>query len=331
MKCAYCNAELEREVVFSCNGVDMCAVCFEEHTVVCSSCNEIILRRDANQANGVYYCNDCFDDLDSEEDEENAIIHDYYYKPCPIFYGATDKTNLFLGVELEIDGAGESDDNAECLLDVGNRCREHLYIKHDGSIYEGFELVTHPMTLDYHMQQMPWPELLQEAMKMGYKSHQTSTCGLHVHVNRLAFGKTKAQQEEVIGRVVYFVENHWDKLLKFSRRTPENMERWANRYGIAQTAKETYKSAKDKNKTQRYVAVNLENYATIEFRIFRGTLRLPTLLATLQLVDAICRTCMELDDEALETLTWEDFVRRIHHGELLDYLKSKRLDAKGVA
>ena len=77
----------------------------------------------------------------------------------------------------------------------------------------------------------------------------------------------------------------------------------------------------------RYVAVNLENYNTIEFRIFRGTLRYKTFIATLQLVHEICRFAAQLDDKEMEGLSWSEFVSLIPSDkpELIDYLKSKRL------
>ena len=53
-----------------------------------------------------------------------------------------------MGVELEIDGAGESTRNARELLEIANgRGLDRLYCKHDGSLEDGFELVTHPLTL----------------------------------------------------------------------------------------------------------------------------------------------------------------------------------------
>ena len=64
-----------------------------------------------------------------------------------------------------------------------------------------------------------------------YLSHQARTCGLHVHVNRTAFGETWEEQDEVIARILFFVENHWNELLRFSRRTRSQMEQWAARYG----------------------------------------------------------------------------------------------------
>ncbi len=240
----------------------LCERCYNEYYTHCERCGRLISYDDACYFDGSDepYCNGCYDVLN------NAPIHDYGYKPEPIFYG---DGSLYMGVELEIDEGGECDSNAEMLLDAANANEPHIYCKHDGSIDSGFEIVSHPMTLDYHTNCMPWQELFRKALSMGYYSHQTDTCGLHVHVNRNIFGKTYQDQEDAISRVVYFVENHWNELLKFSRRTEANMNRWASRYGISTTAKDTYKKAKDKH-CGRYVAVNLENYSTIEFRLFRG-------------------------------------------------------------
>ena len=104
------------------------------------------------------------------------------------------------------------------------------------------------------------------------------------------------------------------------------MNRWASRYGISNTVKDTYKNAKAKH-CGRYVAVNLENYATIEFRLFRGTLKYKTFLATLQLVDEICNLALKLSDKELESMSWSDFVGRIDSdkSELIEYLKAKQL------
>jgi hypothetical protein len=161
---------------------------------------------------------------------------------------------------------------------------------------------------------------------MGYRSHQTSTCGLHIHIGRTALGESYAEQESVIARIVHFVELHWNELLKFSRRTEESINRWASRYGIADNTEETYKKAKSKG-LGRYVAVNLTNCNTIEFRMFRGTLRYKTFIATLQLVSEICRCAITMSDKEMEHLSWSDFVSDIpaEHQCLIDYLKSKRL------
>ena len=108
-------------------------------------------------------CYDCY----SRSTRQKAI-QDYYYKPDPIFYGQGPR---YLGVELEVDGAGECSENAQQILDLANGKRELIYCKHDGSLNDGFEIVTHPMSLAFHQSNMPWREILREAVSMGYRSH----------------------------------------------------------------------------------------------------------------------------------------------------------------
>ena len=157
------------------------------------------------------------------------------------------------GVELEIDDGGTVNSNAEKLLDIANKDAENLYIKTDGSLDEGLELVTHPMTLDYHLNEMPWAEVLRKARSMNYLSHAAGTCGLHVHISRLAFGCTYEQQEAAIARLLYFVEKFWAELLRFSRRTQSQMNRWVARYGICLTPSEQMSHAKTNMHEERII------------------------------------------------------------------------------
>ena len=79
---------------------------------------------------------------------------------------------------------------------------------------------------------------------------------------------------------LYFVEKFWAELLRFSRRTQSQMNRWAARYGIRLTPFEQMNHAKN-SCAGRYTAVNLTNADTVEIRMFRGALKLNTLKATL--------------------------------------------------
>ena len=116
------------------------------------------------------------------------------------------------------------------------------------------------------------------------------------------------EQEPAIARILYFVEKHWEELLKFSRRTPRQLERWAARYGYKDRPQEILEHAKKGSHAGRYSCVNLENRTTIEFRMFRGTLKLNSLLATLQMVDHICSVALHLSDGACKDLSWTTFV-----------------------
>ena len=165
---------------------------------------------------------------------------------------------------------------------------------------------------------------MQKAVSLGYRSHQTSTCGLHVHVNRNSLGNSREEQDEVISRILYFVEHHWNELLKFSRRSEYSMNRWAARYGYEHTPKAIMDKAK-KGNNGRYAAVNLCNYQTIEFRLFRGTLKYNTFIAAIELVNRICDTAIYNTDESLARTSWSDFVSGITETELIRYLKERRL------
>lgn len=318
--CDCCGRRILRCDAESDGCIMLCRHCYEYSYTRCEGCGCIISNDEVNYVDGddYPYCDECYRKLEEEP------IKSYGYKPEPIFYGSG---NLFYGVELEIDKGGERGDYAEEILNTANAHNLHLYAKHDGSIDDGFELVSHPMTLEYHTNTMNWSVVMDMALSLDYRSHQTQTCGLHIHVNRKAFGNDYDTQEDSISRIVHFVEMHWNELLKFSRRTEANMNRWASRYGISTTAKDTYKNAKAKH-CGRYVAINLENYSTIEFRIFRGTLRYKTFLATLQLVDEICNLAIKLSDRELEGMSWSDFVIQIdskNKPELIEYLKARRL------
>lgn len=296
----------------------LCPECFEMYYTTCDECGTLL------PLGEVYYdeedhalCWTCY-----HRCQHSKLIQDYYYKPEPIFYG---EGNRFFGVELEVDLGGEVNSKALRLLKIPNGKEERLYIKHDGSLDEGFELVSHPMTLEYHRQKMPWPELLTTARELGYRSHQAPTCGLHVHVNRDAFGETEAEQDACIARVLYFFERNWEELLKFSRRTRRQLERWADRYGYQEHPREILEHAKKGCRGERYTCVNLQNEATVEFRIFRGTLKWNTFLATLQLVNRVCDVALYLSDQELKAMTWSSFAAGCQELELVQYLKERRL------
>ncbi len=308
--CDCCGERIWSEDTYGDEYTTLCYHCYNNHYTRCEECDSIIHNDDAYEYDDGYFCHECYQRI-----RKNAPIHEYGYKPEPIFYG---DSNRYFGVELEIDGAGKDDDYAEELLDIANMREDHVYIKTDGSLDDGMEIVTHPMSLEYH-KDFCWEDIMHHAVSLGYRSHQTSTCGLHIHVNRDSLGLDLEEQDEVISRILYFVEHHWNELLKFSRRSEYAMNRWAARYGYENSPKAIMDKAK-KN-YGRYVAVNLCNYHTIEFRLFRGTLKYNTLIATLELVNRICDIALSYTDDEMSKLSWSEFVSEITEPELIQYLK----------
>ena len=322
IQCNSCNEELLRSDNAGDDNVYLCQSCYERYYTHCEECDCLVLLDNAyyleDSDDGNSYCSSCYYEKSPNED----IIHQYNFKPTPIFYGEGD---IYMGVELEIDYGGLSESNASELLSVANRDDEILYIKRDGSLDDGLELVTHPCTLDYHINHLPWLNILQCAISLKYKSHQSLTAGLHIHIGRKELGYDYEERENTISRILYFVEKHWEEMLKFSRRTEYQMNRWSARYGFKNHPKEVLESAKQSN-NGRYTAINLCNQNTIEFRLFRGSLRYQTLIATMQLVQAIVITAKLLSDEAMQALSWQDFVKdSCKQPELINYLKIRDL------
>lgn len=312
--CDCCGARIWSEDAEGDDYTSLCRQCYDYHYTRCEECDALIHNDDAYEYDDSYFCHECYQRI-----RKNAAIHEYGFKPEPIFYG---DSNRYFGVELEIDGAGKDDEYAEELLDIANMREEHIYIKTDGSLDDGMEIVSHPMSIEYH-KDFCWEDIMHHAVRLGYRSHQTSTCGLHIHVNRESLGTDREEQDEVISRILYFVEHHWNELLKFSRRSEYAMNRWAARYGYENSPKAIMDKAK-KN-YGRYVAVNLCNYHTIEFRLFRGTLKYNTLIATLELVNQICELAVLTNDEEIAKLSWSEFVAGITEPELIQYLKERQL------
>lgn len=304
-------------------GVMYCSACFSRNFFVCSSCGVIDKKPEAQKDDGEEICQSCF----NEKYVVHGYIHSHDYKPVPTFFGTG---NRYYGIELEIDCGGENPVNAGKVSYVAKHnateSDERIYCKRDGSLGDGFEIVTHPMSIDYHCSNMPWDKVLRAAREMGYTSHQAGTCGLHVHVSRKALGETDEGRSAVIARILYFIEIHWGEILVFSRRTASQLRQWAKRYGCHREPSEVLEYAYAAQ--DRYSCVNLANDNTIEFRMFRGTLVLNTLLATLQLVHSICDFAILSSDEMVKNTPWSSFVSSISPEampELVQYLKERRL------
>ena len=108
--------------------------------------------------------------------------------------------------------------------------------------------------------------------------------------------------------------------MKFSRRTKHQLERWAARYRYKDKPKEILDHAKSGGNNGRYSCVNLENRNTIEFRMFRGTLKLNTII-----VNRICDVAFSLSDDEIKDMSWTTFVSGCVEPELIEYLKERRI------
>ena len=298
--CANCGSLERRNNAYNSNDGLICEYCRENYYSCCDDCGEVYHNDTLNydEDDDCYYCNDCYD-----ESSRRAIhnYHNSHNRSVQFFGGIDNGKELFLGVELEIDDGEDRQETAremkECMPD------DFITMEYDGSLDCGFENITQPSTLEYHLSiRDKYEDMFGVAKSNGFRSHNTSTCGYHIHFNRSFF---EDKQDENIAKLLYLVEKFWDELVKFSRRNYDNLERWAKKYD--KTPNEIVDDMKCHN-LDRYHAVNLTNRNTIEFRMFRGTLKSETFFATLQLVDTIVRYVKEHTNNDIQSLEFTDLL-----------------------
>ena len=228
----------------------------------------------------------------------------------------------FVGVELEIE-AGHADrwtlsDKVDAIMGGLATCET------DGSLNDGFEIITQPATVAAYVKGFKLDELTAMLDAEGAKSHDTSTCGLHVHYSRAALGASEQARDMVCAKILVLMDKFTDQLVKFARRD-WTISRWAPKYagfnaeGEQSTKKLLGKYKPCKDSGDRYHALNLTNTATIEFRIFRGTLNPLALRATVELVEALVEYCKTHTTPEVQAATWADLIATSTYPELAKY------------
>lgn len=245
-------------------------------------------------------------------------IHLWSYTPNKfLLHRLGTEEELYLGVELEVAVGGKDDEKAKYVCNYMNNKTENVYCKSDSSVNDGFEIVTHPCTLEYH-RQLEYKHLFNYLIKNKYRSHNTNTCGMHVHINRSYFGDDKLTRDLCISKLLYLFEKHWEKVELIARR-PSN--RFARRFLLEEneTPIDLYAKSKSSNK---YGAINLMHSDTVEIRIFRGTLNYITYISTLEFVSIMAKIAKETDIYEIQFVTW-DKVKSMFSSELNEYISHR--------
>lgn len=290
--CEQCG-RIERDGdLHSLNDEDLCSSCYDERVTVCDDCGcAIECMDDVHSAGGHVVCEECLHDHYSCCDECGDMVHERYahveddsclceschaarrntikqysYKPNWQFQrlpAEAGRNLLYMGVELEVDNTGgdvDNDETAEIICDM-----LPVLCKEDGSINNGFEIVTHPMTFAYAKSRKGcFNKALAHLRGNGFSGHNHG--GMHVHMGKGAFSDL-----HVIKFSRLFMDNvaFWTRL---SQRKQANLERWANFGHAARFDRERVKEGKRHQNFNRYAALNF-TYHTIEVRIFNSSIR----------------------------------------------------------
>jgi len=233
----------------------MCMVCNNIYEAKCTKCGEITNELGSS-------CRAC--------DKDRANVSSYSYKPKPLFHfteqDIIEGDNIFMGFENEVTVTRTI---ASVLKDMYNSGLNHtkMTAKSDSSIRgSGFEMVSHPYTL------RALKEEKIDGMFVGIKGHDS--CGMHVHVDRRCLSS----------------DTHLYKVISFIHENEKFCDVVAGREFTSYAGKLADKPSKvvmKKQANRRHQRVNLQNKATIEFRLFATSDRKYKLMMRIEFVHAL--------------------------------------------
>ena len=316
MRCVCCGREVKEHH----NEVGLCKFCFDLYRdgryKFCVKCKRL-MPSSCIDRNGV--CEEC----------TSTIKSSCFRYAEPNFYTVAndkdkdkDKDKVFIGFELEAGGLEYEDDACDVGRGVLQRSDDFLFLKDDCSIPEyGFEVVSQPATIRFH-RRFNYADILQYMANSGLRSHDIGSCGLHVHVSRNALSTTKWIF------VDWFVNRHKDFWVAVARRESSYYAAYTD---FDYELKECNNKLKDVcgKPTDKFVAVNFCHENTVEFRIFRGSLRYETFIGTLELVHGLVKWAeqVKIHDVLLNGALplYIDFIKNNDYPEGIEYLKYRNL------
>ena len=234
------------------------------------------------------HCDDCCEYHFIDNGPCNQSMHgleDYSYKPEPIFHG-DDRKHRHFGVEIEMES--EHGRGQEALDNFRDTFRHaEFYYKGDGSLYseDAIEMVSHPRTLDSWHEILPrLRDSMQYARDVGMRSWNTSTCGIHIHIDSRAFGDSSAH----LYRFAQFIYRNEAAMSRLAGRGDVDyshcFDHWDRKAYLADNVK---RHKRGRSAGDRYMWINLQNRNTVEIRMFRGSLKPERLLANIEFLHAL--------------------------------------------
>ena len=310
------------------HGASVCLSCFDKiysdtHTQ-CYNCSLYTLTEDMHSRFGgdlycnrcndrIYACEECNRDYYEDDDHECVIQIIRSYDWAPDFgytFHGHDNNELFLGFELEVENSDECGWNTlqrkakPYALELEGSKRG--FIKSDGSLNCGFEIVSQPHTLEAY-NEFPW-SVIENLVSDGFHSWDTSTCGFHIHVSRSAFGWDTNRNTQSIKTEAHVLR--WLKLLYDNRRYVQRLagrssDEWAS---FEDAGRLVPKVKRGYQSNGRYSAVNVNNTHTFEVRVFKGSMRISRIKANLQFVHSTVEYTRDLSvSPNNNTLAWSAY------------------------
>lgn len=320
----------------------ICDDCYYDNYATCEHCGDIYDRDEMIYGDDcdAYYCDNCYDEMyfnyddvitdddtirgDINAKQLKSAVRDYHDTPRDFIKrhasDENDDVKLFYGVELET-SANDYETQKSASVYIANNL--NAIIENDSSVC-GYpmEIISDPQTIKkWDARREKITTIFNELQRVGVTSHNNNTCGLHVHISRDGLGETSDEQARVINNIILIIENFKQNIIKLTRRNDDQLKHWAqfisdyNGDDLRDVEK-----IKKCDKSGRYLAVNLNNYKTIELRIFRGTLNVDTFYATLHLVNNIVEIAKR---ENVRGISFKQLIHLNNYADLIEYAKQR--------
>ena len=269
----------------------VCGDCFLERYVECYYCGEMVCY--GEECN----CRRGFEEYDMKIDVR-------------FIKGERDSDKLYMGfeAEFEIDGREEED--------LYTKEEHHLYmIKGDGSLDYGGELVTVPCTLKAFKGEVTTPiwEKIEYLISEGCRSWEHESCGFHVHVNRDFFSLIE------LLKLDHFIMDNERLIYKIARRGDNPDYAFYNKKSHRYYSDALKSKSTEEIKEDRYRCLNFFNNSTIEFRMFKGTLKKDSILTYLEFVHAVSYFAKEYSYNSMTPERFKQFINRNKYPLLRSY------------
>ena len=269
----------------------------------CSVCGKYYqIDNVSSDADGYLYCKRC----------TKAAVYGYHswdgeYIPLEL---EGENAEVFFGIELELAG-----DPINAHL-VNRMLGDIMHCEHDASIDPdeggGFEIITQPMSWNYLKSRFPEiKELFKKLQGRKMKGHDTSCCGLHVHVTRSYFKKTidKNGKKELTAEMfadALVNEKFAENMQTFARRRSSNYYRYRQMNGNITKEKAI---SMHYNSVGHGVSVNFANKNTVEFRMFKSTLNPETYMACVEMVKNITEMANLMTTSNKRVVMWHELAK----------------------
>lgn len=278
-------------------GMVLCITCRQDY-VDCYECGDLV-HMDCSIYSERHNAHFCEYHAPSFQDDE---VESYSYKPYFRIFGRefpATRTATTFGVELEIEYKGANRADTHGLLKSMWSNEDVTFLKSDGSLSDGVEAVSHPMTLDFARRYLNH-EALASLSNLGVRSWNTTTCGLHIHIGRDTF-----RNHSHLARFMILFTRSKQQIVALAGR---DSAQWAS-FELGSNESMVKQAAGKQYPATRYRAINLTNDDTVEIRVFRGSLNPHTIIAHMELLSAMIEYTREHRQLVglSESLMWTPF------------------------